>query len=55
MLALAKKFLKNEEGMETVEYAVMAALIVAGLIAAIGLLGGAVKAKFEALTTAIGS
>jgi pilus assembly protein Flp/PilA len=53
MLAMVKKFLKNEEGLETVEYAVMAALIVVGLVLAISTLGGSVKNKFVALDDAV--
>lgn len=33
------KFLKNEEGLETVEYAIITGLIVAGVIAVIGAIG----------------
>jgi Flp pilus assembly pilin Flp len=45
-------FLKDERGMETVEWAVLAALIVVGLVAMIGLLGGNVLNKFTALKDA---
>jgi Flp pilus assembly pilin Flp len=45
-------FIKDEEGMETVEWAVLAALIVVGLVTAITGLGGNVLAAFEELETA---
>jgi Flp pilus assembly pilin Flp len=41
-----RKFLRNEEGLETVEYAVMTALIVAAMIVAIGALSGAITGRF---------
>ena len=41
------KFFKNEEGLETVEYAVMLAFIAVGLIAAIIVLQNAVENKFN--------
>jgi len=46
------RFVKDDRGMETVEWAVLAALIVAGLVAVITALGGNVLAKFTALKTA---
>jgi Flp pilus assembly pilin Flp len=48
-----KRFIMDESGLETVEWAVIAALIVAGLVGVITLLGNAVKARFETLTTAV--
>ncbi len=38
MTSLLKRFVRNEQGLETVEYAVMTALIVAVLVTAIGAL-----------------
>ena len=49
---LLKKFVRDEAGMETVEWAIMAALIVAGIVAIIAGLGTNVKTKFTALQTA---
>ena len=46
---LVKKFWSNEEGLETVEYAIIAGLIVAGTIITITTIGGYVKDKFDAL------
>lgn len=45
-------FLKDERGLETVEWAVIAALIVAGLALIIGRIGGNVEDAFEALEDA---
>ena len=45
-------FFRDERGMETVEWGVLAALIVAGLIAVIGGLGTNVLSKFQTLQTA---
>lgn len=48
----ARRFVRDEQGMETVEWGVMAALIVAALVTAIATLGGNVLNKFNALVTA---
>ncbi len=48
MKAVLKRFIKDERGLETIEYAVMTALIVAVLITAIGLLSTAVSNRFDA-------
>ena len=45
-------FLRDDRGMETVEWAVMAAILVAGLIAVIAGLGGNVLNKFTSLQAA---
>jgi len=45
-------FLRSESGMETVEWAVLAALIVAGLVAVITGLGTNMVNKFNVLKTA---
>jgi Flp pilus assembly pilin Flp len=42
-----KKFMSNEEGLETVEYAVMTALIVGALILAITNLSTDVQGRFD--------
>ena len=52
VLNSARRLLNDEQGMETVEWGVMAALIVAALVTAIGTLGGNVLAKFNQLVTA---
>jgi len=43
---LASRLLREDEGLETIEYAVMTALIVAGLVGALGLLSTAVSDRF---------
>lgn len=48
------KFMKNEEGLETVEYAVIASLITLGAIISIGLVGDRVLAAFNGLLSAMG-
>ena len=47
-----KKLVLDEQGMETVEWAVLAALIVAGITAIIVALGTNVKSAFNNLETA---
>ncbi len=42
-----KRFVSNEEGLETVEYAVMTALVVGALIIAIGALSTAVSDRMD--------
>jgi len=49
------KFIKDEEGLETPEYAVMGALIVVGLVATVILLRGSIITTFTDMTTAISS
>ena len=44
-----KRFLADEQGLETVEYAIIAGLIVAGLVAIIVAIGGWVKNQFTNL------
>jgi len=51
-MKLLARFTRDERGMETVEWAVLAALIVAGLVSMISLLGGNVLAKFTTLKNA---
>ena len=45
-LEIMKRFVKDERGLETVEYAVMTALIVGAVVVAIGLLASAVVTRF---------
>jgi Flp pilus assembly pilin Flp len=49
------KFIKDEDGLETPEYAVMGALIVVGLVATVILLRGSIIQTFSDMTSAIGS
>lgn len=50
-----KRFGKDQKGLETVEYAVMAALITGAAMLAIVALGGAVADRFNALVTLLTS
>jgi Flp pilus assembly pilin Flp len=47
-----RRFVRDERGLETVEWAILAALIVAGLVAVISGLGNNVLNKFTALKNA---
>jgi pilus assembly protein Flp/PilA len=47
------RFLQNERGLETVEYAIIAGLIVVALIALMTAIGTKVKNKFQALNNAL--
>jgi Flp pilus assembly pilin Flp len=55
MWTLIKKFVKEEEGMETVEYAVVGALVVAVAALTWSALGGAIQTKIEELTSYVQS
>jgi len=48
-------FFKEEDGLETPEYAVMGALIVIGLVTAVGLLRDQIITTFGDMQTAIGT
>lgn len=50
---MLSRFLKDEAGLETVEYAVMVALIVAGLVGVVYALGTTIKGKFTQVNTEI--
>ena len=52
---MLKRFIRDEQGLETVEYAVIAALIVIGAIATLGLIGNKVKNAFQNLSNALGT
>lgn len=52
-MSTIKRFISNEEGLETVEYAVMTALIVAALITAIGALSAAVSGRMDSTANTI--
>jgi len=49
MAGLLKRFVRDERGMETVEWAVLAALIVAGLIGVVAGVGSNVLSAFSKL------
>ena len=44
-----KRFVADEQGLETVEYAVMTALIVAAMVVAITALAGAITDRFNSV------
>jgi Flp pilus assembly pilin Flp len=48
-----RAFVKDEEGLELPEYAVMTALIIAAIIAAIALLSAAISGRFTGLAGVI--
>ncbi len=52
-MTMLQKFLKDEKGLELVEYAVMTALIVAVLTVAIGALSGAISDRMGEVETVI--
>ena len=54
MKELLKKFVYDEQGLETVEYAVMTALIVAALILAITTLSATISTRFDTVEGVIG-
>ena len=54
MRNLAKRFFRDERGLETVEYAIIAGLITVAAIATITLVGAQVNIKFNELLTALG-
>lgn len=45
------RFIKEEDGLETVEYAIITGLIVVGVIATIGAIGTWVSGKFTTLNS----
>lgn len=50
---MIRQFVSDEKGLETVEYAIIAALITLAAIATITLVGVHVNAKFEELDAAL--
>ena len=51
----AQRFLEDDRGLETVEYAIIAGLIVGGLIAIISAIGAWAKTNMNAVKTGIGA
>lgn len=54
VLSSVKSFVQDDRGLETVEYAIIAALITGAAITAITSLGGAVATKFNDLVAKLG-
>lgn len=52
---MLKRFMADDRGLETVEYAIIAGMIVAGLIAVVVAIGTWVKGEFDALKTDLGA
>jgi Flp pilus assembly pilin Flp len=50
-----KNFISNESGLETVEYAILVGMIVAGLIATVAAIGAWTKGEMDNLKTNIGA
>lgn len=53
MLKVFKRFMREEDGLETVEYAVMTALVVTAIVTAIGLLVTAITGRFGEVESVI--
>jgi Flp pilus assembly pilin Flp len=53
MKSFINKFVSDEKGLETVEYAVMTALVVAAMVTAITLLANAITNRFNQTATTI--
>jgi Flp pilus assembly pilin Flp len=52
---VVKRFVKEEEGLETVEYAIITGLIVAATITAIATLGTWVNGQFNLVNDTVGA
>ncbi len=52
---MMKRFLSDDRGLETVEYAIIAGMIVTGLIAVVVAIGTWVKGEFDELKTDVGA
>jgi pilus assembly protein Flp/PilA len=52
-VSISQRFLTDEKGLETVEYAIIAGLIVVALIAVVSAIGTKVKDKFQTLHDAL--
>jgi Flp pilus assembly pilin Flp len=50
-----KRFLSDDRGLETVEYAIITGMIVTGLIAVVVAIGTWIKGKFDSLKTETGA
>ena len=55
MKSIITKFVKDERGLETVEYAIILGLIVAGTITTIAAIGTWVKGRFDSTAGDIGA
>ncbi len=48
-----KRFMKDDEGLESVEYAVVGALIILAIIVAVTALGNGIAATFDSIVAAV--
>lgn len=55
MKGIVHRLLVRTEGQDLIEYALLAALIALAAIAAMQSLGGAINAKFDSVSTQLGS
>lgn len=51
-MRLVKKIIRDQRGLETVEWGILASLIVTGLVTVVGLLGGQILNKFQTMQNA---
>lgn len=54
-MSTIKRFINDEQGLETVEYAIIAGLIVVGVVTAITAIGIWVRDQFVSLQTDLGA
>jgi Flp pilus assembly pilin Flp len=52
---MLKRFLADDRGLETVEYAIITGMIVTGLVAVVVAIGAWIKGKFDSLKTNTGA
>lgn len=52
-MRMLKRFIKDERGLESSEYALLLALIALGVLGAVGLLTGAITGAFDRVTGVI--
>ena len=55
LVNFVKSFVRNDEGQDLLEYALLVALIALVAIAAVGLAGGQVKTIFDSIATQLGN
>ncbi|WP_371865391.1 Flp family type IVb pilin [Duganella aquatilis] len=53
LMAVAKEFARDEDGITAIEYGLIAATMVAAVVAAFGVLGPALKTAFDAIALQI--
>lgn len=54
-MSTIKRFVNDEQGLETVEYAIILGLIVVAVIGTVAALGTWVAGRFQAVQTAVGA